>query len=105
TTAKGSLAAAFVSDISLRRAAESLMQRQREELRQLAGKLISAQDDERRRIARNLHDDLSQSLAAIAMDTGRLASKYSSAEIAKDLRRVQEHATEAAEHVRRISHQ
>ena len=104
TTAKGSLAAAFVSDISLRRAAESLMQRQREELRQLAGKLISAQDDERRRIARNLHDDLSQSLAAIAIDVGRLASKYS-AEIAKDLHRVQELATEAAEHVRQISHQ
>ena len=104
TTAKGSLAAAFVSDISLRRAAENLMQRQREELRQLAGKLISAQDDERRRIARNLHDDLSQSLAAIAMDVGRLASKYS-AEIAKDLRRVQELAAEAAEDVRRISHQ
>ena len=104
TTAKGSLAAAFVSDISLRRAAESLMQRQREELRQLAGKLISAQDDERRRIARNLHDDLSQTLAAIAMDVGRLASKYS-AEIAKDLRRVQELAAEAAEDVRRISHQ
>jgi PAS domain S-box-containing protein len=104
TTAKGSLAAAFVSDISLRRTAERLMQRQREELRQLAGKLISAQDDERRRIARNLHDDLSQSLAAIAMDVGRLASKYS-AEIAKDLRRVQELAAEAAEDVRRISHQ
>ncbi len=104
TTAKGSLAAAFVSDISLRRTAESLMQRQREELRQLAGKLISAQDDERRRIARNLHDDLSQSLAAIAMDVGRLASKYS-AEVAKDLRRVQELAAEAAEDVRRISHQ
>ena len=104
TTAKGSLAAAFVSDISLRRAAEILMQRQREELRQLAGKLISAQDDERRRIARNLHDDLSQSLAAIAMDVGRLASKYST-EIARDLRRVQELATEAAEDVRRISHQ
>jgi len=104
TTAKGSLAAAFVSDISLRRTAERLMQRQREELRQLAGKLISAQDDERRRIARNLHDDLSQSLAAIAMDVGRLASKYS-AEIAKDLRRVQELAAAAAEDVRRISHQ
>jgi PAS domain S-box-containing protein len=105
TTANGSLAAAFVSDISLRRAAESLMQRQREELRQLAGKLISAQDDERRRIARDLHDDLSQILAAIAMDMGRLASKYSTSEIAGELTRVKEHATQAAEHVRQISHQ
>jgi PAS domain S-box-containing protein len=105
TTATGSLAAAFVSDTSLRRTAESLMQRQGEELRQLAGKLISAQDDERRRIARDLHDDLSQTLAAIAIDMGRLASKHSTLEIAGELRRVKEHATQAAEHVRQISHQ
>lgn len=105
TTAKETLAVAFVSDISKRRADERAIQYQQRELRQLAGKLITAQDDERRRIARNLHDDLSQTLAAIAMDTGRLATKYSSPEIAADLRRVQLHATEAAEQVRRISHQ
>jgi PAS domain S-box-containing protein len=104
-TAKETLAVAFVSDISKRRTDERAIHEQQRELRQLAGKLITAQDDERRRIARNLHDDLSQTLAAIAMDAGRLASKYHSQEIAADLRWVQQHAAEAAEQVRQISHQ
>ncbi len=44
----------------------------KEELERLAGKLITAQEDERRRIARELHDDLTQRLAAVAIEAGRL---------------------------------
>lgn len=40
------------------------------EIRRLAGKLIAAQEDERRRIARELHDDFSQRLAAVAIAAG-----------------------------------
>lgn len=39
----------------------------RNEIRELAGRLIVAQEDERKRIARELHDDLSQQLAAVAI--------------------------------------
>lgn len=42
------------------------------ELEQLAGRLISAQEDERRRVARELHDDLVQRVAATAIEVGRL---------------------------------
>jgi signal transduction histidine kinase len=42
------------------------------ELEILAGRLITAQEDERRRVARELHDDLSQRLAAVAIEAGRL---------------------------------
>lgn len=42
------------------------------ELEVLAGRLISAQEDERRRVARELHDDLVQRLAAMAIEVGRL---------------------------------
>ncbi len=42
------------------------------ELEVLAGRLISAQEDERRRVARELHDDLVQRLAATAIEVGRL---------------------------------
>jgi PAS domain S-box-containing protein len=36
--------------------------------RELSGRLINAQEDERRRIARDLHDDLSQRLSLLAVD-------------------------------------
>jgi signal transduction histidine kinase len=39
---------------------------------QLAGRLLTAHEDERRRLARDLHDDVTQRLARLAIDTGRL---------------------------------
>ncbi len=48
-------------DITARRQAD-------EEMRQLSGRLIHAQEEERRRIARELHDDLNQRLALLSVD-------------------------------------
>jgi len=104
-SAEGTLAVAFVSDISKRKVDEQAIRRQREDLRNLAGRLMTAQDDERRRIARDLHDDLSQKLAYLAMDVGKLVSKHSNPELQADLRPLQRRAADAAESVRRISHQ
>lgn len=42
------------------------------EIQQLAGQLIGAYEDERRRLARELHDDLTQRLARLAIDVGCL---------------------------------
>ncbi len=42
------------------------------EIGQLAGRLLTAHEDERRRLARELHDDLTQRLARLAIDAGRL---------------------------------
>jgi signal transduction histidine kinase len=38
-----------------------------EESRKLSGKLITPQEDERKRIARDLHDDLNQRLALLSV--------------------------------------
>lgn len=45
------------------------------ELEVLAGRLISAQEDERRRVARELHDDLVQRVAAAAIAVGLLEQR------------------------------
>ena len=52
---------------------ESLVQRRTVTLRNLSAKLMRSQDDERRRIARNLHDSLGQHLAAIKMNLASLS--------------------------------
>ena len=45
-----------------------LLGKKREELESLTGKLIEAQEQERRRIARDLHDDFNQRLAALSLE-------------------------------------
>ena len=51
-----------------------------ESLHTLTGRLISAQEDERARIARELHDDFSQRLALLGIGLGQLWKKLSPAE-------------------------
>jgi PAS domain S-box-containing protein len=103
-SARGTLAVAFVTDISKRKSDEQSIRRQGEELRRLAVQMMTAQEDERRHIARNLHDDLSQTLAFLAIDIGKMAGQ-SPENLAQQLRPLQRHAVEAAEAVRQISHQ
>jgi signal transduction histidine kinase len=42
------------------------------ESREMSGRLIGAQEEERKRIARDLHDDLNQRLAMLSMETDQL---------------------------------
>ena len=57
-----------IRDISQRKRAE-------ESLRLLSGKLLHMQDEERRRIARELHDSAGQILAALGMNLTPLESE------------------------------
>ena len=47
---------------------EATLQENKKELQALGGQLISAQEDERRRISRELHDDMNQRLAVLALN-------------------------------------
>ena len=47
--------------------------------RTLAGRILTAGEDERRYLARELHDDVSQRLAAVSIETGALENKMSDA--------------------------
>lgn len=63
---------AIVEDISDKRAAEEKLQQSEAELQKLAGNLIQAQEDERAWLARELHDDVNQRLAMLAVNLERL---------------------------------
>lgn len=65
STPEGQLGVAFIQDIS------DLVQHRRH-LQSLAGKLLKAQEEERRRIARNIHDDLTQTISLLGMKIGFL---------------------------------
>jgi len=61
--------AAFIHALLLQRAR---LRRTEKEAASLSGQLISAHEDERKRLARELHDDLTQRLARLAIDAGRM---------------------------------
>src|SRR5580704_2059611 len=66
------LVVVMVEDISDKRAAEEKLQRSEASLQMLAGRLIQAQEEERAWIARELHDDINQRLALLAVNLDRL---------------------------------
>jgi two-component system, NarL family, sensor histidine kinase UhpB len=51
---------------------ESALRNSKKDLQRLAGRLISAQEEELRRLSRELHDDLTQRLAVLAIEAGKL---------------------------------
>ncbi len=59
------LALALVHDVTMRKRAE-------EELRRISAELLQLQDEERRRIGRDLHDSTGQSLAALEIELSQL---------------------------------
>lgn len=72
---RGQFVLASVIDLTERRRAEDGLRASQRELQLLAGRLLEAQEAERRRIARELHDDLNQSLALLAVEVDALVRK------------------------------
>lgn len=62
----------LVINLQKRRRAEIALRGSRQELKTLAGRLISSQEEELCRLAREIHDDLVQRLAALAIEAGTL---------------------------------
>jgi signal transduction histidine kinase len=61
----------------------------REELKRLSAELVSAQESERRRISRELHDEVGQVLSAIMLGLGNLRSALRNGNINEALRQLQ----------------
>jgi PAS domain S-box-containing protein len=93
-------------DVTERRRAELALQESRQELRALAGRLISAEEQERKRISRELHDDLNQKLACLAFDADGLRMMPFSSEdkVREQLSSLRTRIVELSKDVREISH-
>ncbi|WGS46327.1 PAS domain-containing sensor histidine kinase [Burkholderia sp. JSH-S8] len=66
--ASGKLYTVMLRDITERVRAENALKQSREELRELSANLQNVREEEKTRIARELHDDLGQQLTALKMD-------------------------------------
>ena len=82
------------------RTSEQSLRRSRREHRILAGRLLQAQEVERQRVARELHDDLTQRLAALAIEVGSLEQRVDrSGAIAGALNGIREQLVKLSEDV------
>jgi signal transduction histidine kinase len=71
----------------------------------LRRRLVRAQEDEHRRIARELHDDLTQRLAVLAIDAGKLEQSAGDADVAERARDMRAQLVALAESVHSLSRQ
>jgi PAS domain S-box-containing protein len=87
-----------------RRNAEILHQSER--LRDLSGRLLRLQDEERRHIARELHDSAGQTLAALGMNLAQLAedAKHNPAQLAQDVKDAQDLVQHLTKEIRTTSY-
>jgi PAS domain S-box-containing protein len=74
-----------------------------ESLEKIGGKLIEAQEEERSRIARELHDDICQRLALLSMELEQ-ANRGSNTSRSPKLEEIRRHCAEIAVDVQALSH-
>jgi PAS domain S-box-containing protein len=103
--AVGNMIYAAARDLTERVRAEETIRESAKELQSLTGRLILGQEEERRRLARELHDDLSQRLAVLAIEAGKTESAVKDGHdpILKPLRGLRDQAIRIAADVHDIS--
>jgi len=84
-------------DITERRNAE-------DEARNLSGRLITAHEDERARLAHALHDDVTQRLALLAIDAGRKEKGLGDAAAGEAMRSIRRDLVQLSEDVHALSY-
>jgi PAS domain S-box-containing protein len=88
----------FMIDVSERKRAE-------EALKDVGGRLIAAQEEERRRVARELHDDFNQRLAVLSIELDQLGQKLKNQPpLHRTVQRLQTQAQEIAAELHQLSY-
>ncbi len=96
-----------MEDVTVKEAAAEALQQSQDRMRDLATGLLTAQEEERRKISRELHDDLNQRLAMLAVELETLEKEpLSSAESTRSRLALLRARTEAiSDDLRRTAHQ
>jgi signal transduction histidine kinase len=75
-------------------------------LRDLAARLLTTQEEERRRVSRELHDDLNQRLAMLEVDAERMGQQLpTSAKVVEALRSLRTRVADVSNDIRRVAYQ
>lgn len=88
----------FLIDVTARKQTE-------EALRDLSGRLINAQEEERKRVARELHDDLNQRMALLSIELAQLEQRIKKSRHLRPLiQNLQTKALEISTEIHRLSY-
>jgi two-component sensor histidine kinase len=100
------LADVFAHTLARQRAEHTATERTTQ-IQTLAGRLITAQEEERRRIARELHDGVNQKLTALSIALTTLGRRAPSGpvDLVGELARLQERAAGVVQEIRHLSHE
>jgi signal transduction histidine kinase len=75
----------ILRDITVRKQAENALLASQRELRELSARVLEAREDEKARIARELHDELGQLLTALKMDLSWVRERVPESELTPKL--------------------
>jgi len=95
----------ILRDVTTRKHSEDELRRSQQELRELSASVLEAREEEKTRIARELHDELGQLLTALKMDLSWLRERLpaGNAEIAAKAQQMHEMLEQTVNSTRRIA--
>jgi PAS domain S-box-containing protein len=97
----------LLGEVAERMQTQISLEQSRQDLQKLAFELLRVQEDERRRISRDLHDDINQRLALLAMDIEAVGQQLDSSTDPRGraVQEIQERVVELSDAVRRLAYQ